>query len=183
MMKNSILRAIAHPSARSIIFAASLLIAGAALFMPKAHAEEPFSRGTVSGSLFIGSGHALDQTYTTLGVGLGYMLSEGLMAGITGEAWFGNDPSIYKLTPEVRYTFTKVQRVKPYIGAFVSRMFFSNTYDDRNSYGARAGIYLPFSTNAAANLGLVYERISDCNEAIYKSCSQTYPEAGVLVSF
>jgi len=182
-MNKPILPAIAVPSVRWIVFAASLLIAGAACYSARVHAAEPFNRGTVSGSLFIGSGHALDQTYTTLGVGLGYMVSDGLMAGVTGEAWFGNDPSIYKLTPELRYTFTKVERVKPYVGVFVSRMFFSNTFDDRNTYGGRAGIYLPFSSNAAANLGVVYEKLSDCDEATYRSCSQTYPEVGVLVSF
>ena len=182
-MNKPILPAIAVPSVRWFILAASLLMAGATFHAAKAYAAEPFNRGTVSGSIFVGSGHALDQTYTTLGVGLGYMVSDGLMAGITGEAWFGNDPSIYKLTPEIRYTFTQVQRVKPYIGAFVSRMFFSNTFDDRNTYGGRAGIYLPFSSNAAANVGIVYEKLSDCDESTYRSCSQTYPEVGLLVSF
>src|SRR3954466_6430719 len=166
-MNKPIWRRIVVPFARSISFAAALLVAGAAFHTAKVYAAEPFNRGNVSGSLFISSGHALDQTYTTLGVGLGYMVSDGLMAGITGEAWFGNDPSIYKLTPELRYTFTKVERVKPYVGVFASRMFFSNTYDDRNTYGARAGIYLPFSSNAAANFGLVYEKIADCDEATY----------------
>jgi len=167
---------------RVILASALLLIAAAVLWTSKAHAAEPFNRGNVSGTLFIGSGSALGETYTTLGVGLGYMVSDGLMAGISGEAWFGNDPNIYKITPEVRYTFTEVRPVKPYVGAFVSRIFYDGL-EDRNSYGVRGGIYFPFSSNAAASVGLVYERISNCNETTYHDCSQTYPEAGVLVSF
>jgi hypothetical protein len=167
---------------RVILVAASLLIAAAALGTSKAHAAEPFNRGNVSGSLYIGKGRALDNTYTTLGAGLGYMVSDGLMAGISGEAWFGNDPHIYKITPEVRYTFTEVRPVKPYVGAFVSRTFYDRL-DDRNSYGVRGGVYFPFSSNAAVNVGLVYEKISNCNQATYKDCSQVYPEAGLLVSF
>ena len=168
---------------RVILAAASLLIAAAVLWTSKAHAAEPFNRGNVTGSLFIGAGQALGNTYTTVGAGLGYMVSDGLMAGITGEAWFGNDPHLYKITPELRYTFTQVQTVKPYIGTFVSHTFYSSGYSDRDSYGFRGGIYLPFSANAAANFGLVYEKIADCNAATYKDCSQTYPEAGLLVSF
>ena len=182
-MNKPIFSATVMPSMRWLIVAASLLLVAAALHTTRAQAAEPFARGNVSGSLFIGTGHALDQTYTTLGAGLGYMVSEGLMAGISGEAWFGNDPGIYKITPEVRYTFTNVQKVKPYVGTFVSRTFYGDTYDDRNSYGVRGGIYLPFSSNAAASFGLVYEKIADCDEATYHSCSQTYPEAGILVSF
>jgi hypothetical protein len=170
---------------RQIVFraAAWLLIAGAVLWTCTTHAAEPFNRGNVSGSLFIGAGQALGNTYTTVGAGLGYMISDGLMAGITGEAWFGNSPNLYKVTPELRYTFTQVEPVKPYVGTFVSHTFYSSGYSDRDSYGLRGGIYIPFSSNAAANVGLVYEKIADCNEGTYHDCSQTYPEAGVLFSF
>jgi hypothetical protein len=167
---------------RIVLAAAAMLIVAATLWTSRAHAAEPFNRGNISGSLSIGTGQALDQTYTTLGVGLGYMVSDGLMAGISGEAWFGNDPNIYKITPEVRYTFTQVRPVMPYVGTFVSRTFYDDL-DDRNSYGVRGGAYFRFSSNAAVNVGLVYEKISNCNEATYKDCSQVYPEAGLLVSF
>ena len=168
---------------RGLLAAVVLLIAAAALWSSRTHAAEPFNRGNVSGSLFVGAGQALGNTYTTVGAGLGYMISDGLMAGITGEAWFGNDPNLYKITPELRYTFTKVEKVKPYVGAFVSHTFYSSEVSDRNSYGVRGGIYVPFSTNAALSFGVVYEKIADCNESTYHDCSQTYPEAGLLVSF
>ena len=149
---------------------------------PPSFAQEPFSRGNVAGTVSIGRGEALGNTYTTLGAGVGYMLSEGLMAGISGELWFGDDPNIQKLTPEIRYTFTRVNPVKPYVGAFFTRTFYEDL-DDRSSYGARGGIYIPFSTNAALNFGLVYEKVVDCEKSVYRDCSQVYPEAGLLVSF
>src|SRR3954471_15719281 len=100
-MQKPISSAVPTPSARWVIVAAaSLIMAGTAFYAARTHAAEPFARGNTTGSLFIGTGHALDQTYTTLGAGLGYMVSEGLMAGIGAEAWFGNDPGIYKITPE-----------------------------------------------------------------------------------
>lgn len=182
-MKKTVLHiSVVAPHHHIFLAAASLLIAAAALWAATTHAAEPFNRGNVSGSLSIGSGRALGNTYTTVGAGLGYMVADGLMAGINGEAWFGNDPGIYKITPEVRYTFTQMEPVKPYVGTFVSRTFYDGI-PDRNSYGARGGVYFRFSSNAAANVGLVYEKISNCNEATYRDCSQVYPEAGLLVSF
>ncbi|HWH48335.1 MAG TPA: hypothetical protein VN664_11075 [Burkholderiales bacterium] len=172
-----------RPNVRLAIVTTVLLIGALlACFSSYIRAAEPFARGNTTGSIYLGAGRALDREYTTLGGTLGYMVSEGLMLGVSAEMWLGNEPDIYKFTPEVRYTFTKPARVKPYVGAFVSR----TTYDglpDTNTYGARGGIYMPFSSNAAFNVGVVYEKVSDCNEATYNDCSQLYPEAGVLFSF
>jgi hypothetical protein len=165
-----------------IKLAALALLVGAALWTTWSHAQEPFNRGNVSGTIAIGRGEALGNTYTTVGAGIGYMISDGLMAAINGEMWFGDDPDIQKLTPEIRYTFTNVNPVKPYVGGFFTRTFYSGL-DDSNSYGVRGGIYIPFSSNAAMNVGLVYEKLISCDESVYRDCSQVYPEAGLLVSF
>lgn len=173
----------ARLNARLAIVTTVLLI-GALLscFPTQSRAVEPFGRGNTTGSIFVGAGRALDREYTTLGGTLGYMVSEGLMLGVSAEMWLGNEPDIYKFTPEVRYTFTRVASVKPYVGAFVSRTIYDGP-PDRNTYGARGGIYMPFSSNAAFNVGVVYEKISGCNPSTYRDCSQLYPEAGVLFSF
>lgn len=173
----------ARLDARLAITAMVLLI-GALLtcFPTQTRAAEPFGRGNTTGSIFVGAGRALDREYTTLGGTLGFMVSDGLMLGMSAEMWLGNEPDIYKFMPEVRYTFTHVAPVKPYVGAFVSRTIYDGP-PDRNTYGARGGIYMPFSTNAAFNVGVVYEKISGCNQSTYSDCSQLYPEAGVLFSF
>jgi len=173
----------ARLNARLAIVTAVLLIgAFLACFPTQTRAAEPFGRGNTTGSIYVGAGRALNQEYTTLGGTLGYMVSEGLMLGVSAETWFGNDPHIYKFTPEVRYTFTQVAPVKPYVGAFVSRTIYDGP-PDRNTYGARGGIYMPMGSNAAFNVGVVYEKISGCDASTYKECSQLYPEAGVLFSF
>jgi hypothetical protein len=163
---------------------ATVLVLGALLTCFPAHtrAAEPFDRGKTTGSIFVGAGRALDREYTTLGGTLGYMVSKGLMLGIGAEMWLGNEPDIFKVTPEVRYTFTEVSPVKPYVGAFVSRTFYDGL-PDSNTFGARGGIYMPFSSNAAFNVGVVYEKISGCDQSTYTDCSQVYPEAGVTFSF
>jgi hypothetical protein len=173
----------ARHDARLALVAMVLLI-GALLtcFPTHTRAAEPFDRGKTTGSIFVGAGRALDREYTTLGGTLGFMVSEGLMLGMSAEMWVGNEPDIFKVTPEVRYTFTEVSPVKPYVGAFVSRTFYDGL-PDTNTFGARGGIYMPFSSNAAFNVGVVYEKISGCNESTYNDCSQLYPEAGVMFSF
>ena len=167
-----------------LAIAATVLLIGVLLTCSPTHtrAAEPFARGKTTGSIFVGAGRALDREYTTLGGMLGFMVSEGLMLGIGAEMWLGNEPHIFKVTPEVRYTFTEVSPVKPYVGAFVSRTFYDGL-PDRNTFGARGGIYVPFSSNAAFNVGVVYEKISGCNQSTYNDCSQLYPEAGVMFSF
>ena len=173
----------ARLNARLAIVTAALLL-GALLtcFPTQIRAADPFAPGNLTGSIYVGAGRALDQDYTTLGGTLGYMVSQGLMLGMSAEVWTGNDPSIYKLIPEVRYTFTDVAPVKPYVGAFVSRTIYDGP-SDKNTYGVRGGIYKRFSSNAVFNVGVVYEKISSCDTATYGECSQFYPEAGVLFSF
>lgn len=165
-----------------IKLAAMVLVVAAAAWTGSSHAQGIFDQGKVSGTLTLGRGEALGNTYTTLGAGVGYMVAEGLMAGIGGELWMGDDPDIQKITPELRYTFTRVDPVKPYVGGFFTRTFYDG-YEDTNSWGARGGIYIPFSAKVAMNVGLVYEKVMDCDESVYRDCSQVYPEAGVLFSF
>lgn len=153
-----------------------------ALLSAPAFAAEPYARGNLVGSVYAGAGRALDRDYTTVGGSLGYMVSEGLMLGGSAETWLGNDPDIYKFSTELRYTFTKVDRVKPYVGGFLGYTLYDGL-PDKNTYGARGGIAIPFSTNASFNVGLVYEKIASCDSRTYSDCSVLYPEAGVMFSF
>jgi hypothetical protein len=84
-----------------LAIAATVLLIGALLacFPATIRAAEPFGRGNVTGSIYVGAGRALDQEYTTVGGALGYMISEGLMLGMSAEMWLGNEPDIYKFTP------------------------------------------------------------------------------------
>lgn len=141
-----------------------------------------FQGGTSTGSLTVGAGRALDQNYTVIGGRLGYFYADGLELSISGEIWRDNKPNIYKFTPEARYVWFAAEPVKPYIGAFLSRTMYSGI-SDRNTYGIKGGGYFAVSPNANVSLGVVYERISSCNQAVYRDCSELYPEAAFHVRF
>ncbi|MFN0039008.1 MAG: hypothetical protein ACKVP2_05825 [Burkholderiales bacterium] len=145
-------------------------------------AADVYARGHTTGSVVLGAGRALDRDYTILGATLGYMVADGLMLGISGQMWLGNDPDIYKITPDIRYTFPTVGSVRPYVGAFISTTIYDDL-PDSETYGARGGIAIPFSSNAAMNVGVVYEKVVDCDTATYNDCSQVYTEASILFSF
>ena len=139
-------------------------------------------QGSTSVGVSLGSGRTLGQTYTVLGARLGYFIADGFEFAVAGEMWRGSDPDLYKISPEVRYIWFNLPRLKPYAGAFYSRAIYDGL-PDRNTYGAKGGVYLPVSTNAHLAAGLVYERIEACSIAIYSDCSAVYPEFSFVVSF
>lgn len=184
-MRSKSAAACAHPQSHpNVRVATTVLVFGLliALLAAPGFAAEPYARGNLTGSVYVGAGRALDRDYTTIGGSLGYMVSEGLMLGGSAETWVGNDPDIYKFTTELRYTFTNVATVKPYVGGFLGYTMYDGL-PDKNTYGARGGVAIPFSTNASFNVGLVYEKIASCDSRTYRDCSVLYPEAGVMFSF
>ncbi len=141
-----------------------------------------FGQGRTRLSIYGGAASNLNQTYGLIGIGAGYFILNGLEAGIDGEVWFGNDPNIYKITPEVRYVFWRMQRIKPYVGGFYRRTIYEHL-DDVDSYGGRAGLFTAMGGHAYAGVGMVYERLANCNETKYKSCDSSYPEISFSVGF
>jgi hypothetical protein len=141
---------------------------------------DPFQQGSQSVSIIAGAGSAYNDDYLILGLGYGYYLVDGLELGIDAQFWLTGDPSITKVSPQIRYVFTQPQTVKPYVGAFYRRIF-TDGLDDLDSIGFRAGVNFIGQGNFIFGAGLVYEEYQDCNETIYNSCSDTYPE--ILFSF
>jgi hypothetical protein len=139
-----------------------------------------FSKGSTSLGVVLGSGSSFNDNYIILGVGVGYYVLPGLELGIDLQHWFSGDPSITKVSPQIRYVFTQPKVVKPYVGAFYRRTFIEDL-DDADSYGYRAGAY--FSTNNRVYIGggVVYEEYTDCGRFV--DCSTTYPEILFTVSF
>jgi hypothetical protein len=87
-----------------------------------------------------------------------------------------------KFSPEARYVWYGLSPVKPYVGGFLSRTMYDGL-PDRNTYGAKGGVYFQVGSNAHVGVGLVYERLESCNSATYGDCDQIYPEAAFLVRF
>ena len=140
----------------------------------------PFSQGSQSVSIVAGAGSAYRDDYIILGAGYGYYLFNGLELGIDAQFWLSGDPSITKVSPQIKYVFTRPKTVKPYVGAFYRRTY-TDGLEDLNSIGYRAGLYFMGQGNFYFGAGAVYENYQDCNETIFTSCSDTYPE--ILFSF
>ncbi len=160
-----------HNLAAPILVLCGVLVA----LMPWSARAQSFERGATNVSVLVGSGRAFDESYVVLGLGAGYYVADGLELGLELETWLNGDPNIYKVTPALRYVFNTSGRVRPYVGAFYRRVFIED-FDDRDSWGGRAGVYIPTGARSYIGLGVAYSELVDCNEQIYDTCSDTYPE-------
>lgn len=142
--------------------------------------SSPFDQGSQSVAIIAGAGSAFGDDYLILGLGYGYYLIDGLALGVDAQFWLSGEPSITKVSPRITYVFTQPQTVKPYLGAFYRRTFVDGL-DDLDSIGYRAGLNFMGQGNFYFGAGIVYEQYQDCNETVFSSCSDTYPE--IVFSF
>lgn len=142
-----------------------------------------FSKNSTSVALVLGSGSAFNDNYTVLGLGVGYYVTDGLELGIDLQRWFSGEPTITKVSPQIRYVFTQPDSIKPYVGAFYRRTHYGEfkgiELDDRDSFGYRAGAYFSTRNGVYIGGGVVYEEFKDCSGLT--DCSTTNPE--LLFSF
>lgn len=162
-----------------------MVFVAAALWAPAAHAQgldmDPFDRGSVRTSVVMGWGEAFSENYFILGLGAGYFVANGLELGLDVEGWLGSDPSIYKLTPQVRYVFQNEGAVRPYLGAFYRRTSVSSQAD-LDSAGGRVGIYTFASQRTYFGIGAVFEYLLSSGDA-YTDDYVIYPELIFAVAF
>jgi hypothetical protein len=144
--------------------------------------RDPFADGSMRLSVLVGNGYAFDESYIVVGVGFGYYFAKGLELGLDVESWLSGDPGITKISPAIRYVVPTNSAIRPYVGAFY-RYTMIDTYDDLNSIGGRAGIYFMSGKGSYFGAGAVYEQYLSCDTAVYKSCSDTYPEIMFAVTF
>ena len=153
---------------RVFIFVATLVIS-------LNSAAGPFSVGSKSLGIILGSGEAFDDDYIIVGAGFGYYVVDGLQLNAQAQAWLGGDRDINKLTPGVQYVFSRDQNLKPYLGAFFTRSYIDD-FDDQDSAGLRAGAIFSTNPNYYVGLGIVYEDYLDCDENRFVDCDDTYTE-------
>ena len=144
-----------------------------------------FSKNSTSVGVILGSGSAFNDNYLILGVSAGYYVFRGLEIGLGVQHWFSGDPSITKVSPQIKYVFTQPKVIKPYVGAFYRRTYFGDfngiDIDDQDSFGYRAGAYFTTNNRVYIGGGIVYEEYKDCDPSF--ECSTTYPEILFTVSF
>lgn len=158
-----------------LLFAVLAAMLFSAALPAEAAGRDPFADGSMRLSVLVGNGYAFDESYLIVGVGFGYFIAKGLEIGIDGESWSSGNPGITKISPAVRYVLPTNSAVRPYVGAFYRRTMIE-TFDDLNSAGGRAGVYFTSGQGSYFGLGAVYEKYFSCSEAVYKSCSDSYPE-------
>lgn len=138
-----------------------------------------FSRGNTQFSLSVGNGRAFEQNYVVYGASISYYLLDGLGVGLDAQNWTGATPGISMVSPHVHFVWRLAPSFNPYVGTFYRRLRIDG-YPDRDSYGYRAGIYVRSGAHAYVGMGVVYNRLLNCNASLYKTCSDTYPEAHLL---
>jgi len=167
------------PACRAIATAVSWLLMSATPAL-----AQSFERGTTSLALMLGAAEQLQRNYTLVSGRAGYYFADDVEASVALEGWFGNDPKIYKLIPELRYVYSAPRAVKPYAAGFVARSFYQGgSVADVNSYGARVGAYFPLGRRSFLGLGLVHERFKDCDPQVYGDCRQTFTELSLHFVF
>jgi len=144
---------------------------------------QAFEQGSTAASLGVGAGRQFNNDYTILSVRAGYYFVREFEASIGLQSWRGGDPLFTRISPELRYVYTRMFRMKPYASLFFSRSFHTNGAPSRNTYGMKAGAYWTINPKAHLALDGVYERIENCDAAVYGTCSATYPELGLHFTF
>jgi hypothetical protein len=143
-----------------------------------------FEEGTVRASLGVGTGALGDQRYFILGPGLGFFVLDGLELELDTELWFVGDPSLFVLSPGIRYTVTQLGDFMPYVGGFYKHAFIKGV-DDTDSLGARIGLSWDLARNVMASGGVVFEYDLSCESIpeLGVSCSRWLPELGLSLLF
>jgi hypothetical protein len=149
---------------------------------PAVAADDPFNEGSMRISLLVGNGYAFNQSYLVVGAGFGYFVVQDLEVGLEADFWTSASPHITTISPEVRYVVPTGGSIRPYVGAFYRRTIIDG-YDDLNSVGGRAGIYYVISNGNYFGVGVAYEQYLSCNEAVYGTCNDTYPEILFAIAF
>jgi len=145
-----------------------------------------FDQSSMALGIKLGSASIGDEDYTIAGVSGSYFVIDSLSVGLGYEKWFSGDPDIDKVTLESTYYFKASETLRPYGGVLVRRIFingsdvFGRSYDDTNSYGARAGLAF-VQDNLLLSAGLVYEKY-DTSQRLFDD-SETYFELTIGFAF
>ncbi len=136
----------------------------------------PFEAGSIH--LSLGSSYSRDR-YLVIAAGLGYYVLDGLELGLDVEHWFGNEPTVTRLSPQLRYTLYWLEDFPPYVGAFYRRWMIDGE-GDLDSVGLRAGAYVVVGRSASLAIGVGYEQILGCGDP---ECQLLYPEFILGIGF
>jgi hypothetical protein len=167
------------------LLATAILIASAAT----AHAQDededeeptPWDQGRIALTLVLSTQESFGDSYFVVGAGGGYYVLPGLELGVVGVRWFGGDPGVTEVSPQVRYVVTPLGwPLLPYVGAFYTHFFIEGELADADTIGGRVGLLYHQGSGLIVGVGAAFERfVSECSD----DCSTIYPEVSVGFTF
>lgn len=163
-----------------------LLVSGTAAAQPSFGLEPrkptPFDQGRKHFYFGLGAQTSDGDHYWAAGLGFGYFLVDGLEASLHGTYYWGDGPTIIRLSPELRYVVQPLlpySPVVPYIGASASEYFVDDPDLNTNAVGAHGGIvYVQRYVVIGFGVG-VEHFLGDCR----RNCTWAYPELTISVPF
>ena len=150
------------------------------LFLLSVVHADIFVKGNKNIGASIGAGSSYGNTYTIVGLYGNYFIVDNLALGVGYRGWFGASPEMHELLLEGNYYIPFKNNIRPYLGLF-TRQTFVQSYDDYQSYGAKAGVAFTTGKNSYVGIAYVLEYYSRCNDA--NECSNSYPEVVFGLSF
>ena len=141
----------------------------------------PFDQGRFGLSAGGGTTSAFGVRYFAIGAGASYFVLDGVAVGLGTQVQWGEGPTIFRTTPELRYVAQPLVGrfpLIPYVAGFYTHWFIGDRVDDVDAVGTRGGL-LYVSGSVILGLGVAYEHlVSDC----VMDCSAVYPDITVSIA-
>ena len=168
---------------RLVLSSMKLTIAAIFLAMScNAPASTLFTQNSQHLSFNLGFSDSLNKDYVGFGVGYRYFPADGTELGLDFDLLLGNDPIIYRVSPEIRYVIHSFKTFIPYVGAFYQYHYIVNL-ENKGGFGARAGFYTPVGANTYIGYGVNVGELRQCDKAVYGKCSNRQLEFSYSLRF
>lgn len=119
--------------------------------------------------------------YTVIGLGAELFVLPGLGVDLSASHYFGDGPSVSRVTPGLRYVLKPLfgkSPVIPYIGGFYDHYFVGSDYGDVDGVGGRVGLIF-VTGHVLLGLGLGVEQyVTNCA----KDCTVYFPDFSIGVA-
>ncbi|KPJ88351.1 MAG: hypothetical protein AMJ53_16970 [Gammaproteobacteria bacterium SG8_11] len=147
-----------------------------------ASATPPFAKNSQHVSFNLGFSDSLNKDYVGFGLGYRYFLLDGFNVGLDFDLLLGDNPIIYRVSPEIRYVFYPLKTFIPYVGAFYQYNYIVDM-ENKGGFGARAGLYTPLWSQTYVGYGLSLGELRQCETEQYGKCSTAQIELNLSLQF
>jgi hypothetical protein len=148
----------------------------------KADATSLFVQNSQHVSFNLGVSDSLNKDYVGFGIGYRYFPADGVELGLDFDLLLGDDPIIYRVSPEVRYVFYSLNTFIPYVGVYYQYNYIVDM-ENKGGFGARAGFYTPLRANTYIGYGVSAGKLQQCDKTVYSDCSTTQIELSFSLKF